>query len=78
MIFKNKYFDPIFFFGAFIIGLLLNYLNSKSPNIVIKYPTPYNNHIYKDDSDNCYKYNLEKTECIAENNMFNVPIQTLK
>jgi hypothetical protein len=76
----NKYFDPLYFILAFAIGFFYNYLIKPESSIVIKYPTPYTNYIYKDDSNACYKYNLTETPCPSSQNdpnLFKMPIQTL-
>lgn len=55
----------VVFFIAFAIGISYVYFMVPTPNVVIKYPNPYNSGklIYKDDSENCYKYKAEKVTC---------------
>ena len=59
---------PLYFFAAFALGLLYCYLSAPSPQVVIKFPTPYNadTTVYTDESDTCYKYAAEKVSCPAE------------
>ena len=77
--FTNNYFDPFYFLIAFAIGIFFNFMVKPKPKIIIKYPTPFNmNTIYKDDADNCYKYNLVETSCnVSPDDIFKMPIQTL-
>ena len=77
--FTTKYFDPLYFFISFAIGIFFNYMVRPMPHIIIKYPTPYNNNLkYKDDAGNCYKYELSETSCnVDPSNIFKMPIQTL-
>jgi len=61
----TNYIDPLSFFIAFGIGLLITYATSKPKKIVIKWPTPENvgKIIYKDNSENCYKYEANEVPC---------------
>jgi hypothetical protein len=56
---------PLYFFAAFAIGLFLCYIYNPKPEVVMKFPSPYNagNITYKDKGSNCYKYEATKTEC---------------
>lgn len=56
---------PLYFFIAFAVGLLICYITNPSPEIIIKFPSPYNsgNVVYKDKSDSCYKYDAEQVSC---------------
>ena len=56
---------PTYFFISFAIGILFVYILSPKPEVVVKFPSPYNsgNVVYKDKNDTCYKYQSEKTEC---------------
>ena len=60
---------PKYFFVALFLGLLFSYFNSPEPTIIIKYPTPFNagKITYKDNAGVCYKYEMEKVSCPAEN-----------
>jgi len=60
-----KMIRPLYFFIAFAIGLFLVYIFSPAPNVVVKFPSPYNagNIIYKDKHDSCYKYEAESVSC---------------
>jgi len=69
---------PKYFFASLFIGLLIGYMTTPEPTIIIKYPTPYNvgQITYKDDADVCYKYRMEKQTCPKdENKLTEVEIQ---
>lgn len=59
------YIIPLYFFISFSIGILISYLITPTPQIVIKYPTPDNagKIIYKDSADVCYKYRAKEVSC---------------
>ena len=48
---------------SFLIGIFMTYITVPLPEIVIKYPTPYNSIVYKDSSDMCYTYEPQKVDC---------------
>lgn len=56
---------PLYFFGAFALGILFCYVLSPAPRVVVKFPTPYNAEttLYRDKADTCYKYNAEQVSC---------------
>lgn len=56
---------PLYFFIAFAVGLLICYITKPTPEIIIKFPSPYNsdNVIYKDKANSCYKYDAAKVSC---------------
>tara|TARA_B100001123_G_C15028283_1_gene914297 strand:+ start:306 stop:578 length:273 start_codon:yes stop_codon:yes gene_type:complete len=60
-----KYIDPYYFLIALCVGILMVYLFTNQPKIVMKYPTPDNikNTVYKDKNDVCYKYTSEEVSC---------------
>lgn len=61
----TNYIDPLSFFIAFGIGLLITYATNPPKKIVIKWPTPENagKVLYKDSSENCYKYEASEIDC---------------
>lgn len=72
------YIIPIYFFAAFSIGILIAYLSTPTPEIIIKYPTPENagKIIYKDNADVCYKYKVNEVSCPADKSKIkNIDIQ---
>lgn len=57
--------NPYLFFISFIIGLIVVFYTSPSPQIVMKFPTPMNagKIVYKDfDNDSCYIYKAHKLD----------------
>jgi len=69
----NEYFDPLFFFIALSVGMLIVYVITPVPEIIYKYPTPINNTIYQDNAENCYKYISKEVDCKGE--ITDIPIQ---
>jgi hypothetical protein len=55
----------VYFICAFAFGLFLTYISAPAPEIVIKFPSPYNSGkiTYKDKSNTCYKYEAIKSQC---------------
>jgi hypothetical protein len=56
---------PLYFFASFALGILLVYMMTPPPEIVVKWPSPYNagKVTYKDKSNTCYKYKAENVPC---------------
>ena len=63
--FLLQYIDPLYFFAALCLGLFYTYITAPKPQIVIKYPTPFNagKVTYIDQNNVCYKYQIRKTQC---------------
>ncbi len=57
--------NSFYFFVSFAIGLLFVYVSAPAPEVVVKFPSPYNagKVTYKDKSDTCYKYKADKVLC---------------
>ena len=65
------------FLISFAFGLFLVYCSAPQPEVIIKYPTPDNTNttIFKDDIDNCYKFDAIEVKCPSnKNNINNIPI----
>lgn len=63
---------PVFFILAFAAGLFACYITHPKPEIVVKFPSPYNvgSVTYKDEENNsCYKYRADKHECPRDSSM---------
>jgi len=63
---------PYDFYGlliGFLVGVCLMTIISEEPEIVVKYPTPYNtkNITYVDNTGNCYQYKANKIVCPTDN-----------
>jgi|APCry1669189241_1035207.scaffolds.fasta_scaffold142143_1 hypothetical protein len=59
------YFDPLIFMVALCVGLIYTYVVTPHPQVIIKYPTPFNlNQIkYEDSAGTCYQYRIKETSC---------------
>lgn len=66
----SNYILPFPFFLALAVGLLMCYVLTPPPRIVFKHPNPENagKTVYKDNSDNCYKYKVDKVPCPKDKN----------
>lgn len=67
-----------YFLVSLFIGLLIVYSFSPKPEIIYKYPTPENckKNIYKDLSNNCYKFISQEVDCPNNSNLIkNIPLQ---
>ena len=70
--------EPLYFFIAIFIGFFMTYILTPPPKIIYKYPTPdnVNETIYKDKSDNCFKYKADEISCpIDLKKISNIPLQ---
>ena len=57
--------EPIYFFGALILGLIYALVYRPPNRIVTVHPTPFNagKIVYKDDANVCYKYDVIEVSC---------------
>lgn len=71
--------DTFWFLISLALGLFLVYCTTPQPEIIIKYPTPENAHelVFKDDSNNCYKFKTKEVKC-PKKNINKIPIQVKK
>lgn len=53
------------FMVAFGVGIFFCYISTPPPQVVVKFPSPYNagKVLYKDKSDTCYRYSAEDVAC---------------
>ena len=53
------------FVMSLAVGMFIVYLTTKHEKVVHVYPTPENmaKYIYKDNADNCYTFDMERTRC---------------
>lgn len=63
--------DPFYFFVAFGIGILIVYISTPPPEVVLKFPSPYNagKVLYKDKANSCYRYKAEDVACPRDKSM---------
>jgi hypothetical protein len=69
---------PLYFFLSFAIGLLLCYITNPKPDVIVKFPSPYNagQIQYRDKASMCYRYKAAKVSCPADKNLIKPqPIQ---
>lgn len=74
----GKYINFPVFLVSLAIGILFVYLFQPELNVIYVYPTPDNQNkiLYKDKTDNCFKFNAEEVECPDDTNKIkNIPIQ---
>lgn len=66
--FPLDYIDPLYFLIALCVGLLYTYVTAPQPQVVIKYPTPFNASkvTYIDQNNVCYKYQIKKVPCPSD------------
>ena len=59
---------PLYFLVSLAIGLFIVYVFHPKPEVVVKFPSPYNagNIIYRDAHDSCYEYKAIPTSCDAD------------
>ena len=65
MIKFTNFIDPNAFFISLAVGLLIFYVIAPQKRVIVKYPNPDNvgKVVYKDESENCFKYSAEKVKC---------------
>jgi len=74
----GKYINFPVFLVSLAIGILFVYLFQPELNVIYVYPTPDNQNkiLYKDKTDNCFKFNANEVECPDDKNIIkNIPIQ---
>ncbi len=74
----GKYINFPVFLVSLAIGILFVYLFQPELNVIYVYPTPDNQNkiLYKDKTDNCFKFNAEQVECPDDKTKIkNIPIQ---
>lgn len=66
-----KYIHPLSFFLSFGIGLLIVYMYAPRPEVVVKFPSPFNAGTikYKDKNDNCYVIKSEGATCPSDKSL---------
>lgn len=59
--------NPYWFFAALTVGLLYVYVVTPRPEVVVKFPSPYNagSVVYTDKNDQCFKYRADAVDCPA-------------
>jgi hypothetical protein len=78
MSFWQEFFEPTYFFCSFFLGMLIVYISTPTPEIILRYPTPHNagKVVYKDHADICYVYDSKEVSC--SNKAIDTPLQLAK
>lgn len=68
ILFKNNplgKIKPLYFFLSFAIGLFVVYIFTPPPQVVVKFPSPFNvgQVVYKNDNNACFVYKADKVAC---------------
>ena len=74
----GKYINFPVFLVSLAIGIFFVYLFQPELNIIYVYPTPNNQNkiLYKDKTDNCFKFNTKEVDCPDDKNKIkNIPNQ---
>jgi hypothetical protein len=64
--------NPFAFVAAFAVGMLFIYLTAPTPEVIVKFPTPWNagNVVYHHDhADTCFVYKANKAVCPADRSL---------
>jgi len=72
-----KYISIPVFLVSLAFGLFFVYIYGEDLKVVYVYPTPENVNLvlYKDNSDNCFKYIPEKVKCPLLETITEIPVQ---
>ena len=62
---------PFYFFLALAVGLMYCYVTNPKPELVVKFPSPFNagKVTYHDKSNACYKYKSDKITCPTDKSL---------
>lgn len=65
--------NPLFFFGAFLLGILYVYLEEPGLRYITRHPTPENvgKIIYTEAGGKCFKYSLQSVMCPVDKTAIN-------
>jgi hypothetical protein len=72
--------DPWIFLISFSIGMMIAYIATPPPRVIIRFPTLNNagKILYKDDAGVCYRYLPQKVSCPSDpNEIFRPPLQVV-
>jgi len=66
-----SFINPFYFFISFAVGLLFVYIFAPRPEVVVKFPSPFNagKIKYTDKHDNCYKFESTNVACPMEKSL---------
>ncbi len=64
--------NPLYFFGAFLLGILYIYLDQPGLRYITRHPTPENaGKIIYTDAGKCFKYTLQPVMCPSNKKTIN-------
>jgi len=72
--------DPWIFLISFSIGMMIAYIATPPPRVIIKFPTLENagKILYKDDVGVCYRYHPQRVNCPSNpKDIFRPPLQVV-
>lgn len=60
--------NPYVFIAAFCFGIFMCYITQPEPKIIVQHPRPdnVNSVVYKDDNNDCYKYDSIEVSCPSD------------
>jgi hypothetical protein len=63
--------NPYVFIISFCVGIFMCYITQPQPKIIIQHPRPDNvdSLVYKDDNNDCYKYDSTEVDCPSDKKM---------
>lgn len=70
--------DPWIFLISFAIGILIVYISTPLPDVIVEYPTLENagRVVYRDDANVCYRYEPRPVDCPTDQSkIFEIPLQ---
>ena len=67
----DKFINPYVFIVSFAISIFIVYIIHPEPIVIYKHPNPENagKYTYKNDDDNCYKYEANEVKCPSDPNL---------
>ena len=72
-----KLIDFKLFIFSFAIGLFCVYITANPNKVIYVYPTPDNTeqYLFKDRTDNCFKYQAQEVSCGSAKDVQSIPAQ---
>jgi hypothetical protein len=61
--------DPLIVLISFGVGIFIVYMTQRTPEVIIKLPTPHSEDaktLFRDDVDNCYSFKIENVTCTQD------------
>jgi len=61
--------NPLAFILSFCVGIFIVYLTEPPKKIIVKHPKPFDDTIYRDNDNNCYKYKTIEVDCPSDKSL---------